>query len=571
MMLPLLSPTNSFPDDKFLYIECSAEISHDDEGERTPRLSSPKNTSSFKPFKNLVDILDDKVNLLTNNIDHLREEIEEKNATINRLLDFINKMIYVREVNDTDTEEYNNSVAEYNHKINEQNFYKQQNNITSRRKKRPRSDSHKEGGVDALDDDSVPLIRPSIVTPVIPAYTPPVHTVLLQDEIKFLKDELSNKNKVIEFLMCRNSTDTRYRVIIDEDNEEGDDDLDEEPVLLASHMPESIHDSTLEVMERLFVEHLTSVESTLQTDNTLDSNESLNGIFREFDEDDNVSGTPHVNFNEILNDLDQTRPPDEEEEPEEREKSDDLKESIEDLFNQRINKLEQMITNMHQKAEMLSVAPWDKHSNGFATQYMTKNGHEPGKGLGKTGNGITEPISVKKNTLDSSINVSTWQRGTILIAGDSMIGGLEEKKMSRTGKVKVRSHGGATIKDMRDHLSAHLRKKPDRLIIHAHANDASIKEITADDMFDRLMDLKAFAEEKVPDIKVTFSCPITRTDSGIANAKQMHLNNRLKRSGLAIVLNDNIDEEDLGRKGLHLKPSGSSKLAKNIIDYFKSV
>ena len=119
-------------------MECGAEISHDDDGERTPRLSSPKNTSSFEPFKNLVDILDDKVNLLTNNIDHLREEIEEKNATINRLLDFINKVIHVREVNDTDTEEYNNSVAEYNHKINEQNFYKQQNNITSRRKKRPR-------------------------------------------------------------------------------------------------------------------------------------------------------------------------------------------------------------------------------------------------------------------------------------------------------------------------------------------------------------------------------------------------------------------------------------------------
>ena len=137
--------------------------------------------------------------------------------------------------------------------------------------------------------------------------------------------------------MCRNSTDTRYRVIIDEDNEEGDDDLDEEPVLLASHLPESIHDSTLEVMERLFVEHLTSVESTLQSDKTLDSNESQNGILRDLDEDDNVSGTPHVNFDEILYDLDQTRPPDEEEEPEEEEKSEDLKESQVDLFNQGIN------------------------------------------------------------------------------------------------------------------------------------------------------------------------------------------------------------------------------------------
>ena len=152
-----------------------------------------------------------------------------------------------------------------------------------------------------------------------------------------------------------------------------------------------------------------------------------------------------------------------------------------------------------------------------------------------------------------------------------MIGGLDETRMSRAGKVKVRSHGGATIKDMRDHLNAHLRKKPDQLIIHAHANDAAIRETTADDMFDRLMDLKAFAEEKVPNIKVTFSCPIIRTDNVMAKAKQVHLKNRLKRSGLDIVSNDNIEEEDLGRKGLHLKPSGSSKLAKNIIDYLKSV
>ena len=200
-----------------------------------------------------------------------------------------------------------------------------------------------------------------------------------------------------------------------------------------------------------------------------------------------------------------------------------------------------------------------------------KNGHEPGKGLGKTGNGIIEPIQAEKNTLDAKIDVSTWQHGTILVAGDSMIGGLEEKKMSKTGKVKVRSHGGATIKDMRDHLNAHLRKKPDRLIIHVHSNDASNKETSADDMFDRLMDLKAFAEGKVPNMKVTFACPIIRTDSTIANAKQMQLRNRLKRSGLDIVVNDNIEKEDLARKGLHLKPSGSRKLATNILSYLRSV
>ena len=90
-------------------------------------------------------------------------------------------------------------------------------------------------------------------------------------------------------------------------------------------------------------------------------------------------------------------------------------------------------------------------------------------------------------------------------------------------------------------------------------------------MFDKLMDLKTFAESKVPNIKVTFSSPIIRTDNTTANNKQIQLKNRLLRSGLKLIENDNIDKEDLGRKGLHLKPSGSSKLAKNIISFLKEV
>jgi hypothetical protein len=85
------------------------------------------------------------------------------------------------------------------------------------------------------------------------------------------------------------------------------------------------------------------------------------------------------------------------------------------------------------------------------------------------------------------------------------------------------------------------------------------------------MDLKSFAESKVANIKVTFSCPIIRTDNTTANAKQIQLKNRLKRSGLDIIEHDDITQDDLGKKGLHLKPNGSTKLAKNIISYLSDV
>jgi myosin heavy subunit len=225
-----------------------------------------------------------------------------------------------------------------------------------------------------------------------------------------------------------------------------------------------------------------------------------------------------------------------------------------------------------EKQGLDEIAPWAAHSNGFASKYMQMQGHQPGKGLGKTADGIVKPISAEKRTFARDISPhSTWPKNTVLIAGDSMIGGLEEKRMSRKYNVKVRSHPGATTHDMCDHLNALLRKKPDHLIIHAHTNDATDVDTSADDIFDRLTDMKALAESLVPDIKVTLSCPIVRSDNGVANAKLLQVRNRLKRSGVSLIDNDSITYEDLSRKGLHLKPCGTRKLAANMIAHMRSL
>ena len=49
-----------------------------------------------------------------------------------------------------------------------------------------------------------------------------------------------------------------------------------------------------------------------------------------------------------------------------------------------------------------------------------------------------------------------WRPSTVLIPGDSMLYGIEERKLRNA---KVRMHSGASIEDMYHHLGAHLRKK----------------------------------------------------------------------------------------------------------------
>ena len=580
MMLPLMSPIPESNDGQFLYVECCDDIplTQDDVHSRscTPRTSSPgyrmelpdysfsdesfisagsphhrMDNPDLSSFKRLFEIINDKVQLLTDQSTHLKEEIAEKNETINKLLDFMNKIVRPKEADESDDQ--NDSVDEYNKKVTEHNLMNQQKNITTRKRRLNNSDSLNQ----PCQASHVP--SPSDSTPQ-------------SDEILFLRNEIENKNRIIDFLIQKKTGGSTYRLIIDEDEDEDDENEDDDQRIVPE-MDDDFHDNTLEVMERLLINDIT-IDSISKSDSEVmeqhfNNERTFNSILNVDDrtipsisEDDVLEATKGDKGLEETSDIHKQH--DETKEPEEEPTNDEL-------LNIRIDKVEQMILDMKTSHEMLTVAPWDQHSNGFASNYMVKNGHEPGKGLGKTGEGIVEPIRAEKNTLDATIDVSSWKSGTILIAGASILQGLDETKMSRTGRVKVRSHGGATIKDMRDHLNAHLRKKPDRLILHVHSNDASSKETSADDMFDRLIDLKTFAEGKVPNLKVTFSCPILREDNVVANAKQVQLKNRLRRSGLEVIVNDNIEKEDLGRKGLHLRPSGSSKLAKNIISYLKSV
>ena len=65
-----------------------------------------------------------------------------------------------------------------------------------------------------------------------------------------------------------------------------------------------------------------------------------------------------------------------------------------------------------------------------------------------------------------------WPKGTICIADDSIVKGLQPGLLSRKRKVKVKSFSGAIVRDMRGNIRPISRHKPEYIVLHFSTNDA---------------------------------------------------------------------------------------------------
>jgi hypothetical protein len=159
-----------------------------------------------------------------------------------------------------------------------------------------------------------------------------------------------------------------------------------------------------------------------------------------------------------------------------------------------------------------------------------------------------------------------WPEKTTLLIGDSMIGGIEERKLTKL-KTKVKSHPGATVDDMYDYIKPLLKKSPAHIILHVGTNDAPYK--SAIEIYGELINLMKFIRSVLPSVNIVISCPTLRTDDAKANTALRMLDSKFKGSDLKIITHDNIDGTCLASRGLHLNEKGTAILATNFIKFLK--
>ena len=75
-------------------------------------------------------------------------------------------------------------------------------------------------------------------------------------------------------------------------------------------------------------------------------------------------------------------------------------------------------------------------------------------------------------TSSAESNTREWRKGTILIAGDSIINSLDGTRMSARRKVLVKADGGCNIEELKHYLNSWIPKKPTTIILHIGTNEA---------------------------------------------------------------------------------------------------
>ena len=183
---------------------------------------------------------------------------------------------------------------------------------------------------------------------------------------------------------------------------------------------------------------------------------------------------------------------------------------------------------------------------------------------------VHEEIIRNRGKQNSNTN-EKWPPNTILITGVSMINQLDEQRLSNSvnGCIKVRSFPGANIENMYNYLSPLLENEPKVIVLHNGTNDVVMK--SSDIILNEISKLKLHFESKLSGANVIISCPAMRIDNCKARLTIKHLISKIKHMKVKYMLNNNISENCLGRKGLHLNPRGTGRLVVNLISLIRKL
>ena len=176
-----------------------------------------------------------------------------------------------------------------------------------------------------------------------------------------------------------------------------------------------------------------------------------------------------------------------------------------------------------------------------------------------------QSFNCKKNRVENINHV--WPNNTVLITGSSILNVIDEQRLNKKFNVKVRPFPGAYVDDMYDYLAPLLKKKPSIVILQIGSNDSTEKN--SSEIFEEISNLKDHIESVLPNVKLYVSCPVLGVDNPKANLTLVNLGKQLQSIFSNVIINDNIDTSCLGRKGLHLNPKGSGRMASNFISLMR--
>ena len=215
------------------------------------------------------------------------------------------------------------------------------------------------------------------------------------------------------------------------------------------------------------------------------------------------------------------------------------------------------------------------YSKSTKTKIPIPKDHAPWKTTREATTSSSETRSRNSGSVNSTSQHNHSQpkrQKKVVIAGDSTLKYLQGHKISKNSQIKVATFPGCTTQDMKDHIKPLLRRNPDEIIIHVGTNSLHSSntplECTAE-----LIDL-AESVSSESSAMISISSLITRSDDEALAAKVPDVNKVLKEHCLqknsGFVDHSNISESShLNRSGLHLNKGGTSRLARNFINYLR--
>ena len=144
-----------------------------------------------------------------------------------------------------------------------------------------------------------------------------------------------------------------------------------------------------------------------------------------------------------------------------------------------------------------------------------------------------------------------------------MLRHIDETRMSRKFKVKVRPFPGAKTEDMFHCLVPLLEEMPDYVILHVGTNDAMDYEASA--IVKKILQVKEFIKLRVPNCKIIISRPTKRHDNDNASRVIEEVIAQFQKLTIDMIGKENVEKKQLGKRGLHLNGFGLKKFDQNLI------